>query len=158
CLYTLLERSAEGDRARIVGSLLGYTFAPANPSAVLDMLVDPATRLVTLTITEGGYLVDDTTGAFDAENAVVRADTDSNAPRTAFGYLCSALDKRRQAGTPPFTVLSCDNLQGNGRIARTAVVSFARLRDEQLATWIDANVAFPNAMVDRITPQTTDAE
>jgi mannitol-1-phosphate/altronate dehydrogenase len=156
CLYTLVERSAERDTARIIGALGGYVFAPANPSAVLDLLVDPATRIVTLTITEGGYLVDDTTGVFDADNPTVRDDTDSDAPRTAFGYLCSALLKRRAAGTPPFSVLSCDNLQGNGRVARTAVVSFAGLRDERLAAWIDSNVAFPNAMVDRITPQTTD--
>ncbi len=158
CLYTLVERSAERDSARIIGALREYVFAPPNPATVLDMLVDPATRIVTLTITEGGYLVDDTTGVFDANNAAVRDDSDPDAPRTAFGYLCSALDRRRKAGTPPFTVLSCDNLQGNGRVARTAVVSFARLRDEQFAAWIDANVAFPNAMVDRITPQTTDAD
>jgi len=156
CLYTLVERSAERDTARIVGSMRAYAFAPADPSAVLDLLVDPATRIVTLTITEGGYLVDDTTGVFDSDNAAVRDDTDLDAPKTAFGYLYSALLRRRSAGTAPFTVLSCDNLQGNGRIARTAVVSFARLRDDGLAAWIDANVAFPNAMVDRITPQTTD--
>jgi len=155
-MYTLVERSADRDTARIVGSLRGYLFAQANPQAVLDVLVDPTTRIVTLTITEGGYLVDDTTGVFDAENPAVREDTDLNVPRTAFGYLCSALARRRTAGTSPFTVLSCDNLQGNGKVARTAVVSFAALRDAPLAAWIDANVAFPNAMVDRITPQTTD--
>jgi mannitol 2-dehydrogenase len=158
CLYTLVERSAERDTPRVIGSLLDYAFAPAHPGRVLDMLVDPATRIVSLTITEGGYLVDDKTGVFDANDAAVRADTDASAPKTAFGYLCSALAKRRAAGTPPFTVLSCDNLQGNGRIARTAVISFAGLRDEGLANWIENNVAFPNAMVDRITPQTTDAD
>ncbi len=158
CLYTLVERGAHGDTARIVGSLGAYAFAPADPAHVLQMLVDPATRIVSLTITEGGYLVDDETGVFDADNPAVRADTDADAPKTAAGYLCSALARRRAAGTPPFTVLSCDNLQGNGKVARTAVVSFASLRDDRLAAWIEANVAFPNGMVDRITPQTTDAD
>jgi mannitol-1-phosphate/altronate dehydrogenase len=158
CLYTLVERGAQRDTARVVGSLGGYHFAPVNPVVVLDLLADSATRIVSLTITEGGYMVDDTTGMFDAENPAVRDDTDLASPKTAFGYVCSALARRRAAGIPPFTVLSCDNLQGNGRVARTAFVSFAGLHDEALAAWIDATVAFPNCMVDRITPQTTDAD
>jgi mannitol-1-phosphate/altronate dehydrogenase len=158
CLYTLVERSADRDTARVVGSLCGYSFAPADPAAVLGLLADPAARIVSLTITEGGYLVDDKTGVFDADDPAVRADTDLDSPKTAFGYICGALARRRAAGVPPFTVLSCDNLQGNGRVARTAVVSFAGLRDDALASWIEANVAFPNGMVDRITPQTTDAD
>jgi mannitol-1-phosphate/altronate dehydrogenase len=158
CLYTVVERSAERDSARVIGSLAGYTFAPDNPQRVLEMLADPVTRIVSLTITEGGYLVDDKTGVFDASNPAIQQDVDRNAPRTVFGYVVAGLERRRAAGIPPFTVLSCDNLQGNGSVARTAVVSFARLGDASLAAWIDANVAFPNAMVDRITPQTTDAD
>ncbi len=156
CLYALVERSATEDTARVVGSLGAYLFAPADPPAVLALLADPTTRVVSLTITEGGYLVDDRTGVFDANDRAVRADTDLGAPRTVFGYLCGALARRRAAGIAPFTVLSCDNLPGNGHVARTAVVSFASLHDEALAAWIDSSVAFPNAMVDRITPQTTD--
>lgn len=158
CLYTLVERSAQGDVARVIGSLGEYIFAPANPDRTLRLLADPETRIVSLTITEGGYLVDDKTGVFDATNAGVRADVAAESPRTVFGYLCTALDRRRRAGDPPFTIMSCDNLQGNGRVARTAVTSFARLRDDALANWIETHVAFPNAMVDRITPQTTDAD
>src|SRR5216683_8314299 len=158
CLYTVVERSAERDTARVVGSLGEYAFAPGDPERVLGWLTDPATRIVSLTITEGGYLVDDKTGVFDAQNPTVQADADAQAPKTAFGYLCVALQIRRDAGTAPFTVMSCDNLQGNGGIARIAVTSFARLRDDALANWIESNVAFPNAMVDRITPQTTDAD
>ena len=158
CLYTVVERSAERDVARVVGSLGGYTFAPDNPRDVLEMLADPVTRIVSLSITEGGYLVDDKTGVFDANNPAIQQDVDRNAPKTVFGYIAAGLERRRAAGVPPFTVLSCDNLQGNGAVARTAVVSFARLGDESLATWIDTNVAFPNGMVDRITPQTTDAD
>src|ERR1700736_3934975 len=122
------------------------------------MSADPITRIVSLTITEGGYLVDDKTGVFDATNPAILQDVDRAAPRTVFGYIVAGLERRRPAGLPPFTVLSCDNLQGNGSVARTAVVSFARLGDEALAAWIEANVAFPNGMVDRITPQTTDAD
>ena len=159
CLYTVVERSAQGDAARVVGSMSEHVFAPAAPERVLDMLTDPATRIVSLTITEGGYNVDDKTGIFDTENAAIRADVPKQAaPQTVFGFVSSALARRRASGTTPFTVLSCDNLQGNGTVARTAFVSFARMRDQGLADWIDANVAFPNGMVDRITPQTTDAD
>ena len=159
CLYTLVARSAEGDVAQVIGSLTGYVFAPGATEQVLQMLADPATRIVSLTVTEGGYNVDDKTGVFDAQNPAVRADLQNPAaPQTVFGYVCSALARRRAAGIAPFTVLSCDNLQGNGKVARTAFVSFARLQDDSLAAWMEANVAFPNGMVDRITPQTTDAD
>jgi len=157
-LYTVVERDARGDTARIVGSLGDYAFAPADPEQVLSMLADPLTRIVSLTITEGGYLVDDKTGVFDSTAAAVRQDLDRASPSSVFGYLYAGLDRRRQAGLAPFTIMSCDNLQGNGRVARTAVTSFARLRDERFANWIEEHVAFPNAMVDRITPQTTDAD
>ena len=158
-LYTLVVRSAEADRARIIGSLLRYLFAPDQPEAVLHALANASTRLVTMTITEGGYNVNETTGTFEAGNEGVQADLQRpHHPTTVFGYLCEALNRRRQAGIPPFSVLSCDNVQGNGHVTRTALVSFARLRDDSLANWIEDHVAFPNSMVDRITPQTTDAE
>ena len=159
CLYTLVARGAAGDTARVIGSMTAYLFAPDDRARVLDLLAAPTTRIVSLTITEGGYNVDSHTGRFDAAHPVVQADLHHpDQPSSVFGYLCAALDRRHRAGTPPFTVLSCDNLQGNGMIARTAVTSFARLRDDRLAAWIEAHVAFPNAMVDRITPQTTDAD
>ena len=159
CLYTVVRRGAEADTARVIGSLREYIFAPADPQRALVALADPATRIVTLTITEGGYNIDNQTGAFDVSHPSVQADARAPAaPTTVFGYLVEALDRRRRAGHPPFTVLSCDNLPGNGHVARTAVTSFARLRDAALAAWIEANVAFPNSMVDRITPQTTDGD
>ena len=158
-LYTVVVRSVEPDCARVIGSLLDYLFAPKQPEAVLSALADASTRVVTMTITEGGYNVDETNGRFDAANEVVQADLrHPSKPATAFGYLAEALDRRRQAGTPPFTLMSCDNVQGNGHVTRTALVSFARLRDDALANWIERYVAFPNSMVDRITPQTTDTE
>ncbi|HSH82552.1 MAG TPA: mannitol dehydrogenase family protein [Herpetosiphonaceae bacterium] len=159
CLFTVVARDAGGDTARVIGSMTNYLFAPDNRARVLDRLADPATRIVSLTITEGGYNVDSHTGRFDADHPVIQADVHHpDLPSGVFGYLCAALDRRRRAGAPPFTVLSCDNLQGNGTIARTAVTSFARLQDDRLADWIEANVAFPNGMVDRITPQTTAAD
>ncbi len=159
CLYTVVERSAEADTPRIIGSLKAYIFAPADPALAVDALADAATRIVTLTITEGGYNIDYQTGRFNVDHPAIQDDArNPTTPKTVFGYLCEALDRRRQAGVAPFTVLSCDNLQGNGHVAKTAVTSFARLRDAALASWIEANVAFPNSMVDRITPQTTDAD
>lgn len=158
-LYTLLVRGPEADEARVIGSLLEYMFAPDGPEAVLAALASAQTRLVTLTITEGGYNVSETTGRFNAANEMVQSDLQHpQHPATVFGYLTEALDRRRQAGIPPFSVLSCDNVQRNGHVAKTALVSFAQIRDDALANWIETHVAFPSSMVDRITPQTTDAD
>jgi fructuronate reductase/mannitol 2-dehydrogenase len=155
-LYLVVERGPDGDRARVVGAMTRYLYGPDDPAAVLDALVDERVRLVTLTITGTSYRIDPHTGEFDADDEALRADLrDPARPSTVFGYLVEALHRRRQSGLPPFTVLSCDNMQHNGAAARTAVVSFARLRDEQLAAWIDENVAFPSSMVDRITPSTS---
>jgi len=158
-LYTLVERDAAGDNARIVGSMTSYLFAPDAPEDVLRALADPATKIVSLTITEGGYNVDQHSGVFDAHNKAILDDVArGEKPETVFGYLCAGLERRRRAGVAPFTVLSCDNLPGNGVVARTAVTSFARMSDDTLASWIETNVAFPDGMVDRITPQTTDED
>jgi len=157
CLYTVVERGARDPRARVVGSMTRYLFAPEHPELVLGALEDTRTRLVTLTITEGGYNFNQVSGEFEAENPAVQHDLrHPSAPTTVFGYLCEALERRRQAGIAPFTVLSCDNLQSNGEITKKMIASFARLRDDGLAAWIEDNVAFPNCMVDRITIQTTD--
>ena len=159
CLYTVVTRDAARDTARVIGSMTDFLFAPDHRTQVLDLLADPGTRIVSLTITEGGYNVDSLTGRFDADNPVIQEDVrHPDMPSSVFGYICAALDRRRRAGYPPFTVLSCDNLQGNGAIARTAVTAFARLWNDSLANWIEANVAFPNGMVDRITPQTTSSD
>ena len=159
-LYTLVAKSPSGRwEARVIGSLVGHLYAPDDPEAVVAALADPAIRIVSLTITEGGYNVDQVTGEFIADDPRVRADLAPGAsPSTVFGYLCEGLRRRRERGVPPFTVLSCDNILGNGAVARTAVRSFARLRDPELADWIEAEVRFPSSMVDRITPQTTDAD
>ncbi|RIK11332.1 MAG: mannitol dehydrogenase [Acidobacteria bacterium] len=159
-LYTLVTVEPDGSpQARVVGSLVDVRLAPEDPAAVLERLADPVTRIVTLTITEGGYGVDDATGQFRPDDPLILADLDGGAaPRSAVGYLVEALRLRRDRGTGPFTVVSCDNLQGNGQVARTAVLGLARARDPELAGWIAASVPFPSSMVDRITPATTDAD
>lgn len=160
CLFTLVLRHPDGSlEPRVVGSVLEYLFGPEEADAVYARLADPAVRIVSLTVTEGGYLKNPATGEFDAGNpSVVHDLAHPDHPSTAFAYVVEGLRRRRTAGLAPFTVLSCDNLQGNGDYARQAVVGYARLLDPELADWIDANVVFPNCMVDRITPSTTDAD
>ncbi|TKJ35175.1 mannitol dehydrogenase family protein [Blastococcus sp. CCUG 61487] len=158
-LYTVVERSPDGERARVVGVMVDYHFAPDDPARVLDLLTDERTRMVSLTITGSGYRLSPSTRTFDADDVDIQADLRSPAtPRTVFGYLVEALDRRRRAGLAPFTVVSCDNMHRNGDAARDAVVGFARLRDEVLARWISDRVAFPSSMVDRITPHTPPGE
>jgi len=158
CLYTLVEKEADGElRPRVIGSIVDYLFAPDDPDAVLARLTDPATRIVSLTVTEGGYHVNQATGEFDPGDPEIQADLRPGAtPRTAFGFLVEALARRRAAGVAPFTVMSCDNIAGNGHVASRMIGAFATLRDPELGAWIAAEVAFPNSMVDRITPVTTD--
>ncbi|NVN13342.1 mannitol dehydrogenase family protein, partial [Nguyenibacter vanlangensis] len=138
---------------RVIGALRAYLLAPSDPHAVLDLLADPAIRIVSMTITEGGYNIDETTGRFRLDTPAVQADLAGDAPpATIFGFVVEALARRRAAGAGPFTVLSCDNLRHNGDVARTAFLGYARARDAGLAEWIERHVTFPNAMVDRITP------
>lgn len=153
-LYSVVVRDSEADDVRVVGVLTDYLFAPNDPAAVLQVLADPRTRLVTLTITGTAY---PSGGAVDPADPDVQVDvTTPESPATAFGYLVEGLDRRRRAGLPGFTVLSCDNNTGNGAATRGAVLSTAALRDSDLADWIDEHVTFPSSMVDRITPETTD--
>jgi mannitol 2-dehydrogenase len=157
-LYTLVQKHSDGTyEARVIGSILDYIYAPDDPEAVIARLADPLTEIVTLTITEGGYAISDVTGRFDPGAPGVAADLEpGSTPRSVFGLVVAGLARRRAAGIHPFTVVSCDNLPGNGELAREAFVSFARLVDSELGQWIDAEVRFPNSMVDRITPVTTE--
>ncbi|WP_246078930.1 mannitol dehydrogenase family protein [Modestobacter excelsi] len=155
CLFTVVERGPGHESARVIGSIVDYLYAPEKPEAVLRALADPRTRIVTLTITGAGYLVDDA-GRFAEDDPDVQDDVGSPLhPCTVTGYLTEALDRRRRAGDAPFTVLSCDNLPDSGAAARTAVVAHAALRDPALAAWIEEHVTFPSGMVDRITPETS---
>ncbi len=147
-LFTVVERGPDGDRARVVGSMVRYLYAPDDPEAVLQALAQPQTRLVTLTITGAGYRVDDDDG--------VRHDlAQPHRPTTMVGFVVEALARRRTTGAGPFTVLSCDNLPDSGAAARAAVLGFASLRDPDLAAWVEDQVTFPSSMVDRITPETS---
>lgn len=148
------------DRSALTpGAMVDYHFAPDDPETVLAALADRRTRLVTLTITGGGYGLDPDTGRLDTRNPELRAEpARPDRPGSVPGYLVEALARRRPAGAPPFTVLSCDNVPRNGAAARAAVVGFAALRDPELARRIDAEVSFPCSMVDRITPETTPEE
>jgi mannitol 2-dehydrogenase len=159
-LYTLVQKHSDGTyEGRVIGSIVDYLYAPDDPEAVIARLADPATEIVSLTITEGGYAISDVTGHFDPEAPGVAEDLVPGAvPRTVFGLVSAGLARRRDAGTGPFTVVSCDNLPGNGALAQEAFVSFARRSDPGLAEWIESEVRFPNSMVDRITPATTDAD
>jgi len=156
-LYTLVEKAPDGSQAvTVIGSIVDYLFAPDDPDAVIEKMADESIKIVSLTITEGGYNLDAVTGEFDADNPVILAEVKSaEPPKTVYGLVVAALKLRRERGLPPFTVMSCDNIQGNGEIAKGTFSSYARLTDPDFADWMIQNVAFPNSMVDRITPATT---
>ena len=156
-LYTLYELGDTPDtETRIIASISAMLLAEDDIQTVIDKLASPQIRIVSLTITEGGYCIDDSNGEFMNHLPQIQHDlTYPDAPRTVFGLLCAALAKRRAAGTPAFTVMSCDNLPHNGAVARKALLAFATLGNPDLHDWIVEQVSFPNAMVDRITPMTS---
>ena len=155
-LYTLVERSATAQTARIVGSLVDSLLAPEDREAVLERMAAPETRILSLTITEGGYYIDEGTGDFQATHPDIRHDLEHpDAPASSIGLLAAALDRRRLRGLAPVTLMSCDNLQGNGHVLQKVLLAFIGLSNPTLQQWIEQNIAFPNSMVDRITPQTT---
>jgi len=157
--YTLVGKAADGRLApRVIGSVCDYLVIPGDSAALLRRLEDPATRIVSLTIGEDGYLLDGATGEFRADDPDVVADLEAGHPQTVWGFIVASLARRRQAGVPPFTVMSCDDMPGNGRAARTATVGFARALDPVLADWIDANVAFPGSVLERLIVSVGDAE
>lgn len=140
-LYTLVERDGSRDRARVIGILDRVLFAPDDPAAVVAALAAPTTRIVSLTVTGNAYEPQD-----DGDGEAAGPD--------AFGLIVAALAQRRRAGLPPFTVMSCDNVPDNGRVARAAVLRAAE-GDPDLARWINVRGAFPSSVVDRITPKST---
>lgn len=158
-LYTLVTRSAAGSECRVIGSLLDVLDANNQRDQLLAAMADPRTRIVSLTVTEKGYCHDPATGTLDERHPDIVHDlAHPESPRTAPGLIVRALDLRRQASLPPFTVLSCDNLPANGRTTQRIVTQFAELRDQDLAAYIRDSVTFPSTMVDRIVPATTDAD
>ncbi|MDP5308152.1 mannitol dehydrogenase family protein [Paracoccus spongiarum] len=156
-LTTVVELDPEGLSARVIGAMVD--FVPVDPAAVIAAMADPAIRIVSLTITEGGYYVDAKTDGFDAAHPDMAHDAaNPDAPHGVFGMILAALRQRRAAGHAPFTVMSCDNLPENGHVCARTVIGLARIADPDLAEWIAATVAFPNSMVDCITPATSDRE
>jgi mannitol 2-dehydrogenase len=158
-LTTVVAQEASSSEARVIAPMVGF-IAPGDTGAILERLVNSRIRIVSLTITEGGYYIDPATQAFDAGHPEIAADAAGRLaqPKTAFGLICAALLRRRAAGIAPFTVMSCDNLPGNGHVTANAVAGLAELIGRSDAQWIRENVAFPNGMVDRITPATSDRE
>ena len=158
-LYTVAIRDAAGTRARVIGSILKVLDANTERDALLDLMASPAIRIVSLTVTEKGYCHDPATGDLDTGHVDIVYDlANPDAPRSAPGLIVAALARRKAAGLAPFAVMSCDNLPSNGQTTRRIVTHFARLRDAELGDWVEANVAFPGTMVDRIVPSTTDAD
>lgn len=157
-LTTVVEQDSGHVAARVTAPMVDY-LTPGDAAAIVSRLADPAIRIVSLTITEGGYFIDPASHRFNPGHPDIAADAAApDRPKTVFGLIVAGLRQRRAAETPPFTVMSCDNIPHNGHVASDAVVGLARLSDPELADWIAGNVAFPNGMVDRITPATTDRE
>ncbi len=157
-LTTVVEQDEGHMSARVTGSMVDF-ITPGDGAAIIARLADPAIKIVSLTITEGGYFIDPASGLFDPTHPAIVADAQNpGAPKTVFGIILAGLRRRRDDGIVPFTVMSCDNIPHNGKVTYDGVVGLALLIDEDLAAWVSEHVAFPNAMVDRITPATTDRE
>lgn len=159
-LYTLTVCGRDGvDEAYEIGSLKEVIWAQKDPGKVIEKIADPATKIVSMTITEGGYNIDKKTGEFDLSNEAVKKDlANPSAPVTVFGFVAEGLRQRRNAGAGKVSILTCDNLQHNGDTAKKAFTSFIKAQDPELAEWVKDNVTFPNSMVDRITPATLPAD
>jgi len=159
CLSSVIELAPGNHSARVIGAMVDFVEVAAGNAPLIAAMSQPNIRIVSLTVTEGGYYIDPNTGTFSPDHPDIRADAaNPAAPNTAFGAIIAALKARRAKGIAPFTVMCCDNVPHNGHVTRDAVVGLARLFDAELADWIYATVAFPNSMVDRITPATGDRE
>jgi len=156
-LTTVVEQEADHAGARITASMVDYVTISTEEGrkALMAYLTSADTRIVAMTITEGGYYIDPASQTFDPAHPDIVADAaHPDHPKTVFGLIVQALKLRKAAGVQPFTVMSCDNIPGNGHVTEDAVTGLAKLSDPTFADWISANVAFPNSMVDRITPAT----
>jgi mannitol 2-dehydrogenase len=156
-LFTVVSRSAAGDVARVIGSMVNFLFAPDDPEKVIHQMASAETKIVSLTITEGGYCENKATGQLDVAHPTIVHDlANPKRPQGAYGYMAEALRRRKAAGQMPFTIQSCDNLLNNGSVCRRMMLAFLERADPHLAAWLAEHGAFPNSMVDRITPATTD--
>jgi mannitol 2-dehydrogenase len=159
-LYTLMITEPDGTlTVRVIGSVTEYLFAPANPDAVIQKMASPDIKIITLTITEGGYNFSAATGEFQIDEPLIQWDLKNpENPKTVFGYITQALKRRRERGIPGLTIQSCDNIQKNGDLLKRMLLSYVNEAEPGLTDWIENHVTFPNSMVDRITPVTTPAD
>lgn len=157
-LTTVVEQEADKTSARVTGAMIDF-LPVGDLAAISETLADHKVRIVSLTVTEGGYYIDPASQRFDANHPDILADSaNPEAPKTVFGLILLGLQLRRERGVPPFTVMSCDNIPGNGHVTQNAVAGLAELINLELAQWVREAVAFPNGMVDRITPATGQRE
>ncbi|OCJ10292.1 mannitol dehydrogenase [Rhizobium sp. AC27/96] len=157
-LYTLAVREGAEERLHVVGSILDLLVAPENPAALIAAMVDPAIRIISLTVTEKAYLRN-ADGHLDLNDPDIRNDlSDPENPRTIYGFIVEALVRRRAAGDAPFTVLSCDNLPANGKTLHRLLTEFAGQRSRELAEFVAREVSCPSTMVDRIVPATMEQD
>lgn len=159
-LYALIVKHADGKvETTVIGAIIDFMLSVDDPQAVINKMASKDIKIVSLTITEGGYNFNPANGEFDFENPDIKHDLiNPENPKTVFGYLTAALRKRSNAGLPAFTIQSCDNIQHNGDMTRKMLMAFAERQEPKLAEWIKNEVCFPNAMVDRITPVTSKAD
>ncbi|HEX8904929.1 MAG TPA: mannitol dehydrogenase family protein, partial [Longimicrobiaceae bacterium] len=158
-LYTVAVRAPDGEALRVIGAIRRLIIAPQAVEDLLQVMTDPRTRIVTLTVTEKGYCHDPATGTLnEAHPDVVHDLANLRTPRSAPGFLVEALRRRRSAGVPPFTVLTCDNLPANGRTVKRVLTRFAERVDPALGRFVAAELSCPSTMVDRIVPATSDAD
>jgi len=150
-LYTLITRGADDTDVQIIGSLIDYIHAYPDSTNAIEKIASEQTQIVSLTVTEGGYPVDDLSGEYVAQSP-------NAGPASAFGIIAAALDKRRQTHGAPITIMSCDNIMTNGHVTQAATLGEAARYGQELIDWISASVSFPNSMVDRITPATADSD
>ncbi|CAN7465000.1 mannitol dehydrogenase family protein [Neorhizobium sp. LjRoot104] len=156
-LTTVVEQDNNRTAARITAPMIDI-IAPGDVATLIETLADPNIRIVSMTITEGGYFID-ASGAFNPAHPAIAEDGRNPAnPKTVFGLILAGLKERKARGITPFTIMSCDNIPGNGEVTENAVIGLAKLSDPEFAHWIHQNVAFPNSMVDRITPATGQRE
>lgn len=150
-LYTMITRGASSTQVQVVGSIVDYLLAVPDAQPVIDQIASEDTQIVSLTVTEGGYPVDDLTGDYvpDSPNA---------GTSSAFGIIAAALEQRRVTHGRPITIMSCDNIMSNGRVTRAATMGEAARFGSSLLEWIESSASFPNSMVDRITPATEDSD
>lgn len=152
--YTLTERSGSHDMVKVIGSIKDFSYVPANPQRVIQLLASDTIKIVSLTITEKGYYYD-SAGDLDEAHPDIQADLQGAIPRTALGLLFRAAKERQANKGLPITFLSCDNLPSNGDLLRRLLLQFAELKERAVTDWIRDNTSCPNSMVDRITPTVT---